>query len=443
MRNGLMRTIAIANQKGGCGKTTMAINLAACLAREGRRTLLVDMDPQGHCAVGLAVPEEQIELSIVDAMLAVSSDQPVEMGRIIWQIATNFDLVPSLIDLAALEQQLADQDDRDLRLRACLATVADNYDYAIIDCPPHVGMLTFNALRAANDVIVPVDTGYFSLQGLGKQLETIEQIRRLTDQELTVRVVANLYDVRTKLGREMLAELRKRHGERMCQTFINFNTKLKEAASLGQAISEYDPASMGMRDFTKLARELISLEPAPAAEAVPVEPVVAPEEAASSEAVAPAEEVVEAAANAEAGMLPRVPSDIIAQADKLAAQAAQLLATSAPLLGGFEQTSPATSHEEIQQRIDDIFGVHQTDDGVRFLTHAPGAQEVAVAGDFNDWAPKYMDRNGTADFQLTLPLEPGRYQYRLVVDGRWQQDPCNAHVESNPFGELNSVVEVV
>ncbi len=102
-----MKTIAIANQKGGCGKTTMAINLAACLAREGRRTLLVDMDPQGHCALGLAVPEDQIELSIADVLMAIDSDSPVEMSRIIWQIATNFDLAPSLIDLAAMEQRIA------------------------------------------------------------------------------------------------------------------------------------------------------------------------------------------------------------------------------------------------------------------------------------------------------------------------------------------------
>ncbi|MFQ6048807.1 MAG: ParA family protein, partial [Phycisphaerae bacterium] len=157
-----MRTIAIANQKGGCGKTTVAINLSACLAKEGRRTLLVDMDPQSHCAIGLAVPEEQIELSIADVLLGGPEQPPVELSRIIWQIATNFDLAPSRIDLAGFEQRMAGAEDRDRRLQQALAGLAEPYEFVVIDCPPHVGLLTFNALRAADEVIVPVDTGYFA-----------------------------------------------------------------------------------------------------------------------------------------------------------------------------------------------------------------------------------------------------------------------------------------
>lgn len=404
-----MRTIAIANQKGGCGKTTVAINLSATLAREGQRVLLVDMDPQGHCALGLAVPEEQLELTIADALMGTDSGEQVELNRTIWQIATNFDLAPSRIDLAGFEQRMAGADDRDLRLKNILASVAAQYDVVVIDCPPHVGLLTFNALRAADEVIVPVDTGYFSLHGLGRQLETIEHIRREVDQELLVRVLANLYDVRTKLGREMLAELRKRHGRVMFEAFVNFNTKLKEAASLGQAITEYDPSSMGMRDFTKLAHEVVGHE---------------------------------AAAEAERPVAAELPAGILDRANELAAKAEQLLATSAPLVGGESEPSAPATDEQIQERIDQIYGARRTPEGVEFSTHAPGASEVMLAGDFNDWQPLRMTERGENDFAALLSLKPGRYQYRLVVDGRWQQDPCNQTVETNPFGELNSVVEV-
>jgi len=406
-----MKTIAITNQKGGCGKTTIAINLAACLARDGKRTLLVDMDPQGHCGLGLAVPEEQIELSIADVLLDTETGGQVQLNRVIWQIATNFDLAPSRIDLAAFEQRMAGHDHRDLRLSEALATVADQYDFVVVDCPPHVGLLTFNALRAADAVLIPVETGYFCLQSVRKQIETIEQIRRQTDQQLTVRIVANQYDVRTKLGREVLSELRKRHGQLLCRSFINFNTKLKEAASLGQAITEYDPASAGMRDFAKLARELASIEDPPEAPVVP-----------------------------EA-----VPTDVLDRADKLAAKADQLLATSTTLVD-LEQKmddEPATP-QEVQDRIETIYGALRTDGGIRFAAHAPGAREVLVAGDFNDWSPQStpMTRQNSDDFETLVPLEPGRYRYRLVVDGRWQQDPCNEKVEANPYGELNSIVEV-
>jgi len=161
-----MRTIAIANQKGGCGKTTVSINLAACLAREGRRTLLVDMDPQAHCALGLAVPEDQIEVSIADVLTHRDNGDRIDIGRSIWQITANFDLAPSTTALAQFELNCNGADDRQERLGSALAAVSDKYDFTLIDCPPHIGLLTLNALQAASEVVIPVDTGYFSLQGL-------------------------------------------------------------------------------------------------------------------------------------------------------------------------------------------------------------------------------------------------------------------------------------
>ncbi|GAG39753.1 unnamed protein product, partial [marine sediment metagenome] len=243
-----MRSIAVINQKGGCGKTTVAINLAACLACGDRRTLLVDMDPQSHCAVGLAVPEDQIERNIYDVLIAGYGQTDLILQQIVWQIGRNLDLAPSGIELAAMEPQLAGREQRENCLREVLAAQGQGYDYVILDCPPSIGLLTFNALRAADDVIIPVETGYFALHGLSRELETLAVLRQQCQQEVTVHILASMYDVRTKLAREVLAELRKHHKDQMLQTVINFNTKLKEAASFGQPITEYDTTSIGMRD---------------------------------------------------------------------------------------------------------------------------------------------------------------------------------------------------
>jgi chromosome partitioning protein len=161
-----MRIIAIINQKGGCGKTTTSINLAACLARLGHKTLLVDMDPQGHCGVGLAVPEEQIERTVFDSLIDPGDGKVARLNELVWQIASDFDLAPSNLKLAAFEQVFAGRIGREDRLARALDAVRGSYEWCVIDCPPSVGLLTFNALRACNEVIVPVETGYFSLHGL-------------------------------------------------------------------------------------------------------------------------------------------------------------------------------------------------------------------------------------------------------------------------------------
>jgi len=403
-----MRIVAIANQKGGCGKTTVSINLAACLAREGHRTLLVDMDPQGHCALGLAVPEEQIELSIYDVLVGAEGSEKIDISRSIWQITANFDLSPSNTSLAQLELNGHSISEERGLLHEALSSISDRYDFVLVDCPPHIGLLTYNALHAAGEVIIPVDTGYFSLQGLSKQLETVKAVRAGRERPLEILVLANLYDVRTKLGREILNELKRKFGPMMCHTFINFNTKLREGASFGQPITEYDPGSMGYRDFVRLARELIT----------------------------------------SGG--PEMPTaTLLQQADNLAERAEKLLATSHSLVGeeGEEEDSDdkQVSPEEVQEKIDQIYGVRATDEGILFIAHAPGATRVSLAGDFNGWSAEATpmipcgDGNG---FRAMLPLAPGRYRYRYVVDGSWTRDPHNDCVETNPFGDLNSIVEV-
>jgi chromosome partitioning protein len=413
-----MRTIAVVNQKGGCGKTTVAINLASALAEAGRRTLLVDMDPQSHCAVGLAVPEEQIEQSIYDVLISNSRNEPMKLVEILWQISDRLELAPSSIDLFAFEQQMAGIAERENCLKSVLDEMEDEYDYAIVDCPPAVGLLTFNALRAATDVIVPVETGYFSLHGLSKQLETLSMLCERCDHQIDVRVLASMYDIRTKMSREILAELRNHFSDKMFKTVVNFNTTIKEASSFGQPISEYDPASKGQRDFSSLAQELIG-----------------------SEAKLQRQQMV----NSLAG-----------QFESIGASADELLEATEPArpphIGGsrFARQQQRGVLEkprlaDTDAKLSDYYGVNQVGDAIVFVTLYPRANSVQIAGDFNNWQPTntQMERVGESGvWQTKIKLPQGRYRYRLVVDGQWQQDPYNELMELNPFGEFNSVVEV-
>src|SRR5439155_14891434 len=240
----------------------------ACLARLGQKTLLADMDPQGHCGVGLAVPEDQIERTIYDALIDDSDGKPSKVSEIVWQIATDFDLAPANIKLAAFEQVFAGRAGREDRLTKALETVRNTYQWAIVDCPPSVGLITFNALRACDEVIVPVETGFFSLHGLAKMMETLEVMKERCHKDILIRVLPTLYDTRTKLAREVLSELRNKFREYLMESTVNFNTKLKEAASFGQPITEYDPGSRGYKDFVNLARELMGHRP------LEIEPVI-------------------------------------------------------------------------------------------------------------------------------------------------------------------------
>ncbi|MHC4478694.1 MAG: AAA family ATPase [Planctomycetota bacterium] len=401
-----MRTIAVVNQKGGCGKTTVAINLASALAKASQRTLLVDMDPQSHCAVGLAVPEEQIEQSIYDVLISKSRNEPIKLKEILWQISDRLELAPASIDLSAFEQQMSGVADRECCLKDVLTDLKDEYDYTIIDCPPAVGLLTFNALRAATDAIVPVETGYFALHGLSRQLETLSILCKQCNQQVNVRVLASMYDIRTKMAREILSDLRKHFADKMFEVVVNFNTKVKEAASLGQPICEYDPTSKGQRDFRRLAEEVLGSAP----------------QLRSHEFVNTLADQLEA---------------ISATADEL------LQAAKQPTEG--EMTTETGEPPDLEAKLADYYGVSQTQEAVVFVTLYPRADNVQIAGDFNNWQPdqtpmQKVSENGVWKTQLSLAA--GSYRYRLVVDGQWQQDPYNERTEPNPFGDLNSVVEV-
>ncbi len=425
-----MRTIAIINQKGGCGKTTVSVNLAAVLASKGHRTLLVDMDPQSHCSLGLAVPEAQIERSICD-ILRAGLDGSMALADVIWQISANLDLAPCTMALAGLEQEISDAPDRDRRLLQVLSTVCDQYDYCVIDCPPSIGLLTFNALRAAGEVIIPVETGYFSMQGAVRQEATIQMLARRVNHAARFSVLATMYDVRTRLAREILTELRRQFGEKLLPVVVYYNSKLKEAASFGQPINEYDPSSRGMQDFEKLAQWITAHPPVPRED----QPVAA----------SPNSPVMDRAA------------ELVERARALSARTAALAAklkTQPELASGQHETAtsvmeqphqpsaqPHTSNSKLQR----AFGVRETTQGLIFIQPANGAKRVQIAGDFNNWDPTItpMKRDDTLGvWQAQLPLPPGRYLYRLVIDGLWVKDPYNTKQETNSFGELNSVIEI-
>ena len=433
-----MITIAVVNQKGGCGKTTVSINLASALTEVAQRVLLVDMDPQSHCAVGLAVPEEQIEQSIYDVLISKSRNEPIKLTEILWQISDRLQLAPASIDLSAFEQQMAGIAKRECCLKDVLAEVSSEYDYAIIDCPPAVGLMTFNALRAATDVIVPVETGYFALHGLSKQLDTLGILCKRCSQQVNVRILASMYDVRTKMGREILAELRKHFADKMFKTIVNFNTKIKEAASLGQPIDEYDPACKGQKDFRSLAEEIVGSQAELQRHEV-VNSLASQLEAISVtadellQAANPPIPAIKAVQPPETGLLhPHLHADKLAPA-KVQAQEHNIEPP--------EKPEPLNT----DAKLSDYYGVNQMNDAVVFVTLYPRAGSVQVAGDFNNWQPTMTPMqkvSGTGVWQTKLKLPAGKYRYRLVVDGQWQQDPYNELTELNPFGDYNSIIEV-
>jgi len=431
-----MRTIAVVNQKGGCGKTTVSINLASALAGAGQRVLLVDMDPQSHCAVGLAVPEEQIEQSIYDVLISTSRNEPIKLTEILWQISDGLELAPASLDLSAFEQQMVGIAERECCLKNALNEIKSDYDYTVIDCPPAVSLLTFNALRAATDVIVPVETGYFALHGLSKQLETLSVLCKRHNQQVDVRVLASMYDIRTKMAREILAELRSHFADKMFRTVVSFNTKIKEASSFGQPISEYDPASRGHTDFRSLAEEVLG-----------------------SRARQQRQEFVSTLADQLESI--SATADELLQSSKIpvelepAPQTDQLrlalpveeftAAEAAPTVLPGKEVAETPRSLDTDAKLSEYYGVNQVKDAVVFVMLYPRAGSVQLAGDFNNWQPEQtpmlkVGKSGV--WQTEMKLSPGRYRYRLVVDGQWQQDPYNELTELNPFGGFNSVIEV-
>ena len=252
-----MRILSVVNQKGGCGKTTVSINLAAALAKRKKDVLLIDMDPQGHASIGLNIDPEDYERSSYDVLMHAD----IEIDQVVVPVVEHLDVCPASVVLAAVEQELKDRPGREKRLLAKLQSMRHPYDYVVLDCPPAIGLLTFNALTAAEEAIIPVDPSFFSLHGLHKVRETIELLRDEIGHEVLVRVLANNCNSRTNFSRDILYEVQNFHGDSLLRTVISHTVKLKEAASRGQPITKFDPAGRATKEFAALAEELLAQEP--------------------------------------------------------------------------------------------------------------------------------------------------------------------------------------
>jgi chromosome partitioning protein len=257
-----MRTLAIVNQKGGCGKTITAINLSAFLARSERRVLLVDMDPQGHATLGLLPQGFPPSKTMYEVLLRSTGRRPTPLREVICRVRENLDVAPSDILLSALPEALAGLPGREDFLSEAVASVRGRYDYVVVDCPPSVGLLTFNALRACSEAVIPMDPSFFSLHGIGKLLETFDVLEKEADHHIDARVLVTLYAGRANFAKAVVEEIHRHLAGRYFDTLIRYSVKLAEAASHGLPIAHYCKRSAGFEDYQALAAEVLLREAA-------------------------------------------------------------------------------------------------------------------------------------------------------------------------------------
>ena len=251
----MARTIAVANQKGGVGKTTTTVNLGACLAYLGQRVLCVDMDPQGHTSVGFGIEKERVDRTVYQLLMGRATARETVLPSAIDRLF----VLPANIQLAAAEVELLSELAREVRLRDALTPIKEQFDYILIDCPPSLGQLTVNALAAADSVLVPIQGEYYSLEGLAQLLNTIRAIRERINPGLRLEgILMTMFDARTNLGTQVADEVRRHFGDRVYQVTVPRNVRLSEAPSHGQPIIAYDPRSRGAEAYLLLAKEVIA-----------------------------------------------------------------------------------------------------------------------------------------------------------------------------------------
>ncbi len=248
------RVIAVANQKGGVGKTTTSVNLGASLAELGSRVLVVDLDPQGNATTGLGIDAHNLETSVYEAMV---HDAPLE-DSIEPSSLKNLFVVPSTLDLAGAEVELVAAFNRERKLKKALDPVLPDFDFVIIDCPPSLGLITVNALAAATEVVIPIQCEFYALEGLGQLLRNVKLIKDNLNPELRVSaIVLTMYDARTSLSKEVASQVRKHFGAIVCNTMVPRSVKISEAPSYGQPIIVFDPSSRGAVAYREVAKEVI------------------------------------------------------------------------------------------------------------------------------------------------------------------------------------------
>ena len=248
------KIIAIANQKGGVGKTTTAVNLSACLGKAGKKTLIIDIDPQGNTTSGLGINPRDLELSVYDCLI---NDVPMK-DTILKTEFDNLYIVPSNIDLAGAELELVMKENREFRLKNAINEIKDYFDFVLIDCPPSLGLVTLNSFAATNSILIPIQCEYYALEGLSQLTNTIKMVKKAFNPHLSIEgVLLTMFDARTNLSIQVVDEVKKFFGQKVFGTFFPRNGRLSEAPSFGQPIIEYDKNSRGAECYTDLAKEVI------------------------------------------------------------------------------------------------------------------------------------------------------------------------------------------
>lgn len=371
-----MKIIAVANQKGGCGKTTTAINLTACLGKKERRVLLLDLDPQGHSSLGFGVFNENAH-DLYDVFTGEARLEDI----ILPGVFTGVDVVPATMTLAAAEHLPVRNDERNKQLEMHLAPIRNRYDYAVIDCPPSMGLLSLNALMVSDLVLIPIEMSLFCLHGMDQMYQTIALLSERYERKIAIRVLPTLVDSRTRLCRQFLHEVGERFADDVLSVMVQFTVRLKEAAHKGVPIIAYDPTSTVAVQYDRLADELMSCLPA--------------------------------------GQVALEDSEDEARARLTAMKRA------------FEEArSRLNQHHGQQKMVLHLFGYEN--------------RKVQLAGDFNGWTPDQGVTTRIVDgvVEKTVMLMPGTYQYRYIVDGIWQEDPSNPEVIPNHSGGFNSILQV-
>ena len=249
------KIIAIANQKGGVGKTTTSINISTIFAKKGKKTLMIDADPQGNATSGIGI-DKNVELSTYDVLINdIKLEEAIQETQI-----KNLKICPSTINLAGAEVELVSIEEREFKLKKKLDEIKDQFDYIIIDCPPSLGLITLNSFTAADSVLIPIQCEYYALEGLGQLINTINIVKKVMNPKLEVEgAVLTMYDARTNLSNQVVSEVKKYFENKVYKTVIPRNVKLSEAPSYGMPITVYDPRSKGAKCYEKLAKEILKI----------------------------------------------------------------------------------------------------------------------------------------------------------------------------------------